>query len=88
VDASVFPKIPGYFILAPIFMVSEKAADTILEDAARENELEQRARKAGEKRGLPVAARDSREEVAAAVAGEDVDPELVRRAYTDWLRRE
>ena len=33
VDASIFPKIPGYFILAPIFMVSEKAADTLLEDA-------------------------------------------------------
>lgn len=32
VDASVFPKIPGYFILAPIFMVSEKAADTILQE--------------------------------------------------------
>lgn len=30
VDASVFPKIPGYFILAPIFMMSEKAAETIL----------------------------------------------------------
>lgn len=30
VDASVFPKIPGYFILAAIFMVSEKAADTLL----------------------------------------------------------
>ncbi len=34
VDASVFPKIPGYFILAPIFMISEKAADTLIEDAA------------------------------------------------------
>lgn len=33
VDASVFPKIPGYFIVTPIFMVSEKAADTILQDA-------------------------------------------------------
>ena len=33
VDASVFPKIPGYFILTPIFMISEKAADTVLEDA-------------------------------------------------------
>ncbi|HEY0320658.1 MAG TPA: GMC oxidoreductase [Pyrinomonadaceae bacterium] len=33
VDASVFPKIPGYFILAPIYMVSEKAADTLLEDS-------------------------------------------------------
>jgi hypothetical protein len=33
VDASVFPRIPGYFILAPIFMVSEKAADTLIEDS-------------------------------------------------------
>jgi choline dehydrogenase len=30
VDASVFPRIPGVFITAPILMVSEKAADTIL----------------------------------------------------------
>lgn len=37
VDASVFPKIPGYFILAPIFMVSEKAAATILTDQWEEN---------------------------------------------------
>ena len=36
VDASIFPKIPGYFILAPIFMVSEKAADTLIEDARDE----------------------------------------------------
>jgi choline dehydrogenase-like flavoprotein len=34
VDACVFPKIPGYFILAPIFMISEKAADTLIQDAA------------------------------------------------------
>jgi choline dehydrogenase-like flavoprotein len=33
VDASVFPKIPGYFIVAPIFMISEKAADTLIQDA-------------------------------------------------------
>ncbi|MCA9664754.1 MAG: GMC family oxidoreductase N-terminal domain-containing protein [Myxococcales bacterium] len=32
VDASVFPEIPGTFIALPIFMVSEKAADVILED--------------------------------------------------------
>jgi choline dehydrogenase len=30
VDASVFPKIPGVFITAPIFVMAEKAADTIL----------------------------------------------------------
>lgn len=33
VDASIFPHIPGYFIMAPVFMASEKAADTLLEDA-------------------------------------------------------
>jgi len=32
VDASVFPKIPGFFIVVPIYMVSEKATDVILED--------------------------------------------------------
>lgn len=30
VDASVFPKIPGYYIAAAIYMVSEKAADVII----------------------------------------------------------
>jgi choline dehydrogenase len=33
VDASVFPKIPGYFIVTAIYMISEKAADVIIEDA-------------------------------------------------------
>jgi choline dehydrogenase len=31
VDASVFPKIPGYFIFSAIYMISEKAADVIPE---------------------------------------------------------
>lgn len=30
VDASVFPKIPGFFIVTAIYMISEKAADDIL----------------------------------------------------------
>ncbi len=29
VDASVFPKIPGHFIVTPIYMIAEKAADVI-----------------------------------------------------------
>lgn len=33
VDASVFPKIPGFYIALPIYMISEKAADVILADA-------------------------------------------------------
>jgi choline dehydrogenase len=33
VDASVFPRIPGYFIVTAVYMVSEKASDVILEDA-------------------------------------------------------
>jgi choline dehydrogenase len=36
VDASVFPSIPGIFIQAPVMMVSEKAADVILQAAANE----------------------------------------------------
>jgi choline dehydrogenase len=31
VDASVFPRIPGYFIVLPIYLAAEKAADVILE---------------------------------------------------------
>jgi choline dehydrogenase len=34
VDASVFPKIPGYFIVSAIYMISEKAADVIMQDAS------------------------------------------------------
>jgi choline dehydrogenase len=35
VDASVFPKIPGYFIVSAVYMISEKASDVITEDAQR-----------------------------------------------------
>ena len=34
VDASIFPKIPGLFIVLPIFMIAEKASDDILREAA------------------------------------------------------
>ena len=33
VDASVFRDIPGYFIVTPVFMIAEKAADTLLADS-------------------------------------------------------
>jgi choline dehydrogenase len=33
VDASVFPRIPGFFIVTPIYMISEKASEVIVEDA-------------------------------------------------------
>lgn len=33
VDASVFPKIPGLFIVVPIYMIAEKASDVILKSA-------------------------------------------------------
>jgi choline dehydrogenase len=35
VDASVFPRIPGFFIASAVYMIGEKAADVILRDAAR-----------------------------------------------------
>jgi choline dehydrogenase len=33
VDASVFPKIPSFYIVSAVYMISEKAADVILQDA-------------------------------------------------------
>jgi choline dehydrogenase len=33
VDASIFPRIPGYFIVSAIYMAAEKAAEMILEDS-------------------------------------------------------
>lgn len=32
VDASVFPRIPGFFIVSAVYMIAEKAADVILAD--------------------------------------------------------
>jgi len=34
VDASIFPKIPGFFIVTSIYVAAEKAAQVILQDAA------------------------------------------------------
>jgi choline dehydrogenase len=36
VDASVFPRIPGFFIVSAIYMIAEKAADVIAADARRQ----------------------------------------------------
>jgi len=33
VDCSIFPNIPGYFVMVPIYMISEKATDDILRTA-------------------------------------------------------
>ena len=35
VDASVFPRIPGFFIVTSVYMISEKASDVILADARK-----------------------------------------------------
>ncbi len=44
VDASIFPRIPGYFIVSAIYMAAEKAADMILEDARAASVAEGAAR--------------------------------------------
>jgi len=36
VDASVFPRIPGFFIVSAVYIVAEKAAEAILQDARAE----------------------------------------------------
>lgn len=35
VNASVFPSIPGFFIVTSIYMIAEKASEVILHDAGR-----------------------------------------------------
>jgi choline dehydrogenase len=35
VDASVFPKIPGFYVAVPVYMISEKAADVIIAAAKK-----------------------------------------------------
>ncbi|MGH8703509.1 MAG: cytochrome P450 [Burkholderiales bacterium] len=61
VDASVFPEIPGYFIVSSVFMAGEKAADTLLADSLvyprafeREEGAAVRARRAAAGRVAPV----------------------------------
>jgi choline dehydrogenase len=34
VDASVFPRIPGFFVASAIYMVAEKAAEMLLQQGA------------------------------------------------------
>ena len=41
VDASIFPKIPGFFIVSAIYMISEKASDVIHEDAVKSDQIYQ-----------------------------------------------
>ena len=36
VDASIFPRIPGFFIAGAVYVAAEKAADVILAEARRE----------------------------------------------------
>jgi choline dehydrogenase-like flavoprotein len=60
VDASIFPKIPGYFIVTNIYVASEKAADVIIEDAKSSLELYSH----GDKRAYPP---ELRKKEAAAI---------------------
>src|SRR5262245_55453798 len=74
VDASIFPSIPGYFIVTNIYMASEKAADVLLEDAKlhdiQKPESERTAKKEEEKYVFPdspVYPRDLREREVEAL---------------------
>ncbi|HEY0510521.1 MAG TPA: GMC family oxidoreductase [Thermoanaerobaculia bacterium] len=48
VDASVFPHIPGLFIVLAVYMIAEKASDVILADARKSG-----ARKTGVRHSIP-----------------------------------
>jgi choline dehydrogenase len=39
VDASIFPKIPGLFIVCPIYVASQKASEIIIADAKNRKEV-------------------------------------------------
>src|SRR5262249_31865388 len=62
VDASVFPRIPGFFVVSAVYMIAEKAADVILADAERpqkgraaigEERMPERSRATGLPRVIP-----------------------------------
>jgi choline dehydrogenase-like flavoprotein len=44
VDASVFPRIPGFFIVSAVYMIAEKAASVILAQAAAASPAQRPAR--------------------------------------------
>jgi choline dehydrogenase-like flavoprotein len=70
VDASVFPKIPGYFIATSIFMISEKAAVTMLQDSTEDVYRQQVwAHGASDHPDVLQAAEDEPEEEFSAAAG-------------------
>jgi choline dehydrogenase-like flavoprotein/cytochrome P450 len=64
VDASVFPRIPGYFIVTSVFMLSEKAADALLADSREYPSALERVEAAAVHARRAAAGRD--ETVAAA----------------------
>jgi choline dehydrogenase len=45
VDACVFPRVPGFFPLAAIMMIGEKAGDVIIEDARNDNDKDKEKEK-------------------------------------------
>ncbi|WAC71692.1 GMC oxidoreductase [Roseateles sp. SL47] len=74
VDASVFPRIPGYFIVTPTYMIGEKAADVLLADSP-DYPRALRAAEAGEIRlrraaaGLPPVSSPVEDELPADTVG-------------------
>lgn len=72
VDASVFPRIPGFFIVTNVYMIAEKAADVIAEDHPIPTEQ------------LPAAVRAERNRVPIHPSRPDY---VARRAYPAGLER-
>lgn len=75
VDASVFPRIPGYFIVTPVFMISEKAADTILQDRPSypERMVAREAAAVEERRRIAKVPLDATEEATSLASATEKD---------------
>ncbi len=83
VDASVFPRIPGFFIVANVYTIAEKAADVIAEDhPIPTEELPLEAREERERHPIYPSRVGHRARKAYPVALEEAEAQLIAHRRT------
>ena len=85
VDASVFPRVPGLFIVSAVYMIGEKAADVIAADARgdRRRDAERRKARSDRWRSSSIRRRSERralEELAGRDSRDPADADSQQRA--------